>query len=57
MKVNVNHVVEIAGGLVIGGLMSDVVDGVAKGSVKVVKAVAKKVKNKKAEKKEKVEAQ
>ena len=52
MKVNVNHVVEIAGGLVIGGLISDVFDGTVKLVVKGGKKVAKKIKEKKAEKEE-----
>ena len=30
MKVNVKHVVEIAGGLLLGGLVSDAVNGMGK---------------------------
>lgn len=45
MKVNMKHVVEIAGGLVIGGLASDVVNG-------VINLTKKKVKNIKLKKKE-----
>ena len=37
MKVNVRHIVEIAGGLVVGGLMSDALDKVADVSKKAVK--------------------
>lgn len=52
MRVNMNHVVEIAGGLVIGGLISDVFDGTVKLVVKGGKKVVKKIKEKKAEKEE-----
>lgn len=45
MKVNVKHVVEIAGGLVIGSLASDAVNGV----VNFTKNKVKKVKLKKKE--------
>lgn len=42
MRVNMKHVVEIAGGLVIGALASDAVNGVGKLAKKaVVKAQAK----------------
>ena len=42
MKVNMKHVIEIAGGLVIGALASDMVDGVGKLAKKaVVKAKEK----------------
>lgn len=44
MNVIVKHMIEIAGGLVLGGLMSDAVD---KG-VEVSKKVVKKIKEKKA---------
>lgn len=43
MNVIVKHIIEIAGGLVLGGLMSDGVDKVVEVSKKVVKK-AKKVK-------------
>lgn len=36
MKVNMKHVVEIAGGLVIGALASDVVNGLGKFAKKVI---------------------
>lgn len=42
MKVNMKHVVEIAGGLVIGALASDAVNGVIKLAKGVVVKVAKK---------------
>lgn len=42
MKVNVKHIIEIAGGLVVGGLMSDAVNGVVNVSKKVVKNLKKK---------------
>lgn len=42
MKVNVKHVVEIAGGLVLGSLAADAVNGVGK----LVKAAVVKVKMK-----------
>lgn len=44
MNVMVKHVIEIAGGLVVGGLMSDAVNMVVKKSVKVVKNVKTKKK-------------
>lgn len=44
MKINVKHVVEIAGGLLVGSLASDALNGV----VKVVKKQVNKVNNKKA---------
>lgn len=40
MKVSVKHIIEIAGGLVVGGLMSDAVDK----AVEVSKEVVKKIK-------------
>lgn len=42
MKVNMKHVVEIAGGLVLGGLASDVVNGIGK----IAKNVVVKIKEK-----------
>lgn len=42
MKVNMKHVVEIAGGLVLGGLASDAVNGVGKLAKKVIVKVMKK---------------
>lgn len=39
MKVNMKHVVEIAGGLLIGGLASDVVNGVVNLTKKKVKDI------------------
>lgn len=42
MKVNVKHMIEIAGGLVIGSLMSDGVDKVIEVSKKMVKNLKKK---------------
>ena len=42
MKVNVKHVVEIAGGLLLGSLAADAVNGVGK----LAKAVVVKVKEK-----------
>lgn len=42
MKVSVKHIIEIAGGLVVGGLMSDVVDEIIKVSKKAVKNLSKK---------------
>lgn len=44
MKVNLKHVVEIAGGLVLGSLASGAVNGVVKGAGKVVKKVGEKKK-------------
>ena len=44
MKINVKHVVEIAGGLIVGSLASDALNGV----VNVVKKQVNKVNNKKA---------
>ena len=42
MNVMVKHIIEIAGGLVLGGLMSDGVDKVIKVSKKVVENAKKK---------------
>lgn len=42
MNVMVKHIIEIAGGLVVGGLMSDAVDKVVEVSKKVVKKAVKK---------------
>lgn len=42
MNVIVKHIVEIAGGLVLGGLMSDAVDKGVEVSKKVVKNLKKK---------------
>lgn len=42
MKVNMKHVVEIAGGLVLGSLAADAVNGVGK----LAKAVVVKIKDK-----------
>jgi len=42
MKVNVKHVVEIACGLVVGGLMSDALNKTVEVSKKVVTKLAKK---------------
>ena len=42
MNVVVKHIIEIAGGLVLGGLMSDGVDKVIEVSKKVVKNAKKK---------------
>lgn len=42
MNVMVKHIIEIAGGLVLGGLMSDGVDKVIEVSKKVVKNAKKK---------------
>ena len=42
MKVNMKHVVEIAGGLLLGSLASDAVNGVGKLAKKVVVKVVKK---------------
>lgn len=42
MKVNMKHVVEIAGGLVLGVLASEAVNGVGKLAKKVVEKVSKK---------------
>ena len=44
MKVNVKHIVEIAGGLIIGGLLSDAVNAV----IDVAKKQVKKAQNKEA---------
>lgn len=44
MRVNMKHVVEIAGGLVIGALASDAVNGVGKLAKKGVAKVQAKVK-------------
>ena len=42
MKVNMRHVVEIAGGLVLGALASDAVNGIGKLAKKVVVKVKEK---------------
>ena len=42
LKVNMKHVVEIAGGLLIGGLMSDAVNGAVNLAKKQVKNLKKK---------------
>lgn len=42
MKVNLIHIVEIAGGLVIGSLMSDAVNGIVNISKKAVDNIKKK---------------
>lgn len=42
MNVIVKHMIEIAGGLVLGGLMSDAVDKAVEASKKVVKNIKKK---------------
>lgn len=42
MKVSVKHIIEIAGGLVVGGLMSDAVDKAIEVSKKVVINLKKK---------------
>lgn len=42
MNVMVKHIIEIAGGLVVGGLMSDGVDKVIEVSKKAVKNLKKK---------------
>lgn len=42
MKVNVKHIIEIAGGLVVGALMSDALNGAINVSKKVVKNIKKK---------------
>ena len=42
MKVNVKHIVEIAGGLIIGGLLSDTVNVVVDVAKKQVKKAQKK---------------